>query len=56
MGRVAAGSFRGGKWRGKQGETEGTVGTRGEQEAGPWSMWGKMDTGHHREGREKQRV
>lgn len=43
-------SFREGKWKGQQEGTEGAVGTRGEQETGPWSLQRKMNAGHHREG------
>lgn len=49
MGGVAAESSREGKWRGNREGIEGVGATRGEQEAGPWSMRGNTGTGHHRE-------
>ena len=42
--------FREGKWRGEQEGTEGAMSSRGEQEAGPWSVQGKIETGHRIEG------
>lgn len=49
MGGVAAESSREGKWRGNQKGIEGVGATRGEQEAVPRSMRGKMGAGHHTE-------
>lgn len=55
MGGVAAKSSRESKLRGNQEWMEGVGATRGEQEAGPWSMQGKMGTGHHRESQREAR-